>query len=827
MRIGRFALSKDSGDRNKNQVASRIPWSLLGVGLVALALSSIWNFQQRNWVALATVLVLCLGLPVFLLWRWTRWNTRAQLVVLLCYVSGTAQLIAQPDNGAGSSLLLVAVVLAGALLPPRAALFWCATIIATVFAAISPCALLVFHAVKLPGLGGVWGWLSSASGFTAIALLLYLSQQYALRRCVQSLGNRLAVGLGIDADESMGVEEALQRERVFTDAVLDSVPGLLYLYDAEGRLVRWNRKHVTMTGYNDDELARMHVTDWFRGTDVENVSTQMKRAFDEGFADGEGALVTKDGTTIPYYFTGVRLLLDGKPYLAGIGIDLTCLKAAEAQMGRTQLLYRTLFQNANDAVFLMTDGMFSDCNSMAMQLFGYPREQLVGHSPVEFSPPQQADGRSSAEVAREKVQAALRGKPQFFGWMHRRADGSLLDAEISLNRLEATAEPTLLAIVRDVTERKKAEESLRKLSQAVEQSPVNVVITDLDGNIEYVNQRFCQLTGYAFAEVLGKNPRILKSGHTSDEEYRLLWQTIKSGGEWSGEFLNKAKSGALFWERAVITSIKDETGRMTHFLAVKEDITKSKEVEEKLQQMHRQLTHVARLSTLGEMAAELAHELNHPLYAILNYTKASRNVLAEEGPPDLDQLREWNEEIAEIASSAGEAVKRLRSFARRGESPRTACRVEEIIEEALRLVAVETRRACVTVETSFSAASPPVQVDRVQIQQVLVNLLSNAVEAMQATPAETRRVMIRTSVRDGSVEIAVADRGAGLPPDAEAKIFEPFVTTKPEGMGMGLNIARSIAEAHGGALWAESNAEGGATFRFTLPVGEGVHCDAV
>ena len=178
---------------------------------------------------------------------------------------------------------------------------------------------------------------------------------------------------------------------------------------------------------------------------------------------------------------------------------------------------------------------------------------------------------------------------------------------------------------------------MRKLSQAVEQSPVNVIITDLDGNIEYVNRRFSQLTGYTAAEVLGKNPRILKSGHTSDEEYRSLWQTIKAGGEWSGEFLNKAKDGSLFWERALITSIKDEAGRITHFFAVKEDITERKKAEEALQQMRLQLTHVARLSTLGEMAAELAHELNHPLYAILNYAKACRNVLAEEGPPDLEQ----------------------------------------------------------------------------------------------------------------------------------------------------------------------------------------------
>jgi two-component system, LuxR family, sensor kinase FixL len=410
-----------------------------------------------------------------------------------------------------------------------------------------------------------------------------------------------------------------------------------------------------------------------------------------------------------------------------------------------------------------------------------------------------------------------------------RQDGAqltLFGGAIPLHDEQGRVRGCIAAFV-DITARKKAEESLRKLSQAIEQSPVNVMITDLDGNIEYVNRRFSQRTGYTAAEVLGKNPRILKSGHTSDEEYRTLWQTIKAGGEWSGEFLNKAKDGSLFWERALITSIKDEAGRITQFFAVKEDITKNKEVEEKLQQMRLQFTHVARLSTLGEMAAELAHELNHPLYAILNYAKACRNVLAEEGPPNLDSLREWNEEIAEIALSAGEAVKRLRLFARRAESPRSACRIEEIVGEALRLVALETRGSRVSVETSFAAASPPIQVDRVQIQQVLVNLLSNAVEAMQTSPPDMRRITIQTSVCDEGVEVAVADRGVGLPPGSETKILEPYVTTKADGMGMGLSICRTIVEAHGGRLWAESNPAGGATFHFTLPLENGGHPDGV
>ena len=668
------------------------------------------------------------------------------------------------------------------------------------------------------------------AGFTAIVLCSVwslLHRNWVELAAAVGLGAGLLICLSWRRARRTAAEKALEQERIFIGAVLDSVPGIPYMFDAEGRLVRWNKKQEEMTGYSAAELSHMRMTDWFRGEEVGYIAERMHKALTEGYADAEAMLVTKDGTPIPFFFTGVRLVLDGKKYLAGMGIDISRRTAAEEAIRRSEMLYRTLFHSATDAIFIIKNGVLSDCNSMATRVFGYPREELIGHSPAEFSPARQADGRDSEEVAVEKISAALEGRPQFFGWAHQRADGSLLIAEISLSRLEAYAEPTLLAIIRDVTERKKAEESLRELSQAVEQSPVNVIITDLNGDIEYANPRFCQVTGYTLAEALGKNPRILKSGHTSDEEYRVLWQTITAGGQWSGEFLNKAKDGSLFWERALITSIKDEAGHIAHFLAVKEDITERKKDEEALQQMHLQLTHVARLSTLGEMAAELAHELNHPLYAILNYAKASRNVLAEEGPPDLESLREWNEEIAEIALSAGEVVKRLRTFARRAEGPRTACRIEEIVEEALGLVGVELRRARVTVESALAAALPPVQVDRVQVQQVLVNLLSNAVEAMEKAPAGVRQITVRTLLGEGAVEVAVGDRGVGLPAGGDTRMFEPFVSSKPNGLGMGLSIARTIVEAHGGRLWAEANPEGGAVFHFTLPFEQGGHANGV
>jgi signal transduction histidine kinase len=198
-------------------------------------------------------------------------------------------------------------------------------------------------------------------------------------------------------------------------------------------------------------------------------------------------------------------------------------------------------------------------------------------------------------------------------------------------------------------------------------------------------------------------------------------------------------------------------------------------------------------------------------------------VLAEEGPPDLSSLREWNEKIAQIALSAAEIVRRLRNFARREDSPRTECRINEIVDEALKLISIETQRNRVTVEVFPAADAPRMQVDRVQIQQVLVNLISNAVEAMLTSPAEMRRITIRTLTHAADVEISVADRGTGLPPGNEKKIFDPFVTTKPDGLGMGLSIVRTIVETHGGKVWASPNPEAGVTFHFTLPLVDRAH----
>lgn len=374
---------------------------------------------------------------------------------------------------------------------------------------------------------------------------------------------------------------------------------------------------------------------------------------------------------------------------------------------------------------------------------------------------------------------------------------------------------------RDITSRKQAEMELRKLSAAVEQSPVSIVITDMRGNIEYVNPRFCQVTGYSSDEVRGRNPRILKSGETSDDVYKSLWETITSGKEWSGELHNRKKSGELFWEFVRIIPLLSDAGAITNFMAVKEDITLRKELTAREQLRQEQLLHHARLAAMGEMAAALAHELNQPLAAIANFGGVVDYQLAGR-QPNLEQAREVVRTIMGQALRAGEIVWRIREFSRKQESRREETDLNALVSDVVRLADIAAKHREVVYEYDLAPGLPKVPVDRVQIEQVMLNLIRNGVEAMEGVAGVRRlRLASRVTENGGAVQLSVSDSGCGLPDRIAADLFTPFFTTKPEGMGMGLSISRGIVEAHGGSLWASPNEDIGTTFYFTLPLNSG------
>ncbi len=273
------------------------------------------------------------------------------------------------------------------------------------------------------------------------------------------------------------------------------------------------------------------------------------------------------------------------------------------------------------------------------------------------------------------------------------------------------------------------------------------------------------------------------------------------------------------WYQCIDRAIHWPDGRVVR-MEIALDVSRVRQTQARVAELQAELNRVARLANLGALLAGIAHELNQPLSAIAAFASACR-LQVENQTAERRTLLSDLQAVEEQAHRAGAIIRRLREFVRKREPRRAAAAVRELIDDILQILNGELRMAHVRVRTDLPADLPTVQVDTVEIQQVLVNLFTNAIEAMHDAPADRRELRVQAAPVDaGRVLIAVSDRGHGLAPDAADRLFEPFFTTKPGGMGMGLAISRMLIEAHGGRLWAEPNADGGAIFRFTLPGAE-------
>jgi two-component system sensor histidine kinase DctS len=247
------------------------------------------------------------------------------------------------------------------------------------------------------------------------------------------------------------------------------------------------------------------------------------------------------------------------------------------------------------------------------------------------------------------------------------------------------------------------------------------------------------------------------------------------------------------------------------------DITERKRARELARQQEEKLAATARLVTVGEMASTIAHELNQPLSAIASYTTGCLNLL-DGGAPLRGDLEEALRRTALQAQRAGRIIRRVHDFVRKSEPSRSAVRMNAIVEEAVGFAEGEARKRRVRIQARLTDDDREFQADRLLLQQVVLNLLRNAMDAMAATPPQDREILVATEAGATSVTVSIADRGCGIPPEVQEQLFQPFFTTKPEGMGMGLNICRSIMEFHRGRVWAEPNPRGGTVFSFSLPV---------
>ncbi len=350
-------------------------------------------------------------------------------------------------------------------------------------------------------------------------------------------------------------------------------------------------------------------------------------------------------------------------------------------------------------------------------------------------------------------------------------------------------------------------------------SPDGLITIDEGGIIQSFNPAAERMFSYDAAEVIGRNVSCLMPTPYREEHDEYLERFRRTGEKRiigiGREVLGRRKDGQIFPMELAVGEVRAEGRRF--FAGFVRDVSARRHAEQRVQELQSELIHVSRLSAMGEMASALAHELNQPLTAIINYAETARGVLARGRATDPGTVSSLLEKTVQQASRAGQIIRRLRQFIARGETERMLEDLNAVVEEASMLALVGSGGKGIAARRALEKGLPPVLIDKIQIHQVITNLIRNSIDALDGVAR--REIVIRTE-RAGHdmVLIAVADTGPGLAAEIADRLFQPFVTTKPSGLGIGLSICRSIVEAHGGRLWASANPGGGTIFRVSLPI---------
>lgn len=453
-------------------------------------------------------------------------------------------------------------------------------------------------------------------------------------------------------------------------------------------------------------------------------------------------------------------------------------------------------------------------------LFGLSHEQPLSYE-LFLSLLEPADRERTEQAIRRSVENG-----DYFDLCYRlsKATGVAhwVRARGSIVKDEAGTPRHISGIVLDIDGEKQLEEALRTrerhLQSILETIPDAMIVIDGHGLMQFFSSAAERQFGYSEHEAIGQNVSMLMPNPDRSRHDGYLAR-YRSTGERHiigiGRIVTgQRKDGTTFPMHLSIGEM--QSGGAPYFTGFVRDLTEHQQTQARLQELQSELVHVSRLSAMGEMASALAHELNQPLAAISNYMNGSRRLLAASSDPNRVKIEGALDRAAEQAIRAGQIIRRLRDFVARGESEKRVESLSKLIEEAGALGLTGAREQGVRLRFNLDQHHDLVLVDRVQIQQVLVNLFRNALDAM-AQSSHRELVAANALVADDMIEIAISDTGTGFQGDVEQNLFQTFFTTKETGMGVGLSISRSIIEAHGGRMWAEVNPSGGATFRFTLP----------
>jgi hypothetical protein len=621
-----------------------------------------------------------------------------------------------------------------------------------------------------------------------------------------------------DVTDRRKYEEMIQHERIMLRTLIDNLPDPIYILDKEGRKVVANKADVENIGYSSEaEALGKNDLELFPGENgirghADNMSVItsgnpiIRR--EENFIDKKGVQRWLLTSKFPIYDAHGQI-----SGLVGLGYDITERKLVQEEIIKSKEIYKAFFDDDLTGDFISSvDGKLIDCNPAYLRMLGFSTREHALQVDLSTLYPMQPGRLNLIEMVIEQGRLTeyeielvrVDGKPLY-------AIANIIGSFNEDGKLES-----MKGYIIDNTKRKLAEIELLKLSRAVDQNPASIIITDVNGNIEYVNPKFSQLTGYNFDEVVGKNPRFLKSGFTPDEDYKLMWQNIHSGKEWQGEFQNRKKNGEIYYESVLISPIHDEKGNIMSFLAVKEDITGKKALMEDLIAAKEKAEESDRLKS--SFLANMSHEIRTPMNGILGFMGLLQepNLTGDERDEYIkivkisgDRLLSTINDIIDISKiESGQSIVSI-----------SETDVNKILHQLFRFFKPEAEEKGLGFQINelLPENNTKVHTDGYKLESVLVNLIKNALKF-------TRSGSIGFGCHiDGSmIRFTISDTGVGIPPNRKGSIFERFIQAETshsrqfEGSGLGLSISKAYVEMLGGEINVKSELGKGSEFAFTI-----------
>ncbi len=679
------------------------------------------------------------------------------------------------------------------------------------------------------------------------------------------------VGIIFDVSERKRIEEAVRVSEERLQLVLNSAQDAIIMIDGDGNICVWNDAAVRTFGFTAQEVLGKNLHELLAPPSYREAHGA---AYAEFQHSGTGAAVgsvtevralRKSGEEFPAELSLSTFQFEGRWQAIGIVRDISERKRRDQALRRSESRFRLISENVGDLIALLSPDGLVKYVSPSLLHFGLNPREFTGSDFLSIVHP---DDRPTVEGrVREEFKG---GKSELIQCRFSDGAGGWRTVEMSIDLLVEDTGASVLTVSRDITERVRNDQELRALQQAIDQSPVAVMMTEIDGTITYVNAAFVRNSGYSEEEILGRTPSVLRSPATEDATYAELWRTILSGQDWNGTLCNRRKDERLYWERSTITPIVDRNGTLQRFVAIKEDITdqvfqeqerakleqqlreRNEELESTvamLKQTQGTLVQSEKLASIGQLTAGIAHEINNPLA----FVASNLNRFGEYFADVLGLLQSWRDLAVPLAGSAeyADRVGRLQAEEQRidlafliedfqrlmAHTQSGTGRIKTIVEQ-LRGFTHLSGDGCVdsdinaaleeTVTITWNeikykatvkrdlAVLPPVHCNIGEIKQVLVNLVVNAAHAID----EKGLITLRTRAEDNAVAISVEDTGHGIPVSSMKKIFDPFFTTKPvgKGTGLGLWISNTIVRKHNGTISVESEVGKGTVFTVHLPL---------